>query len=86
MGVSRIEQDGLLFALGVTGISIDQQCRTDFCAPKYTRDSLNLTNFVWCGERIFVQYFAGSEQGGEVLYIVESCLIKVGFAVSFVFR
>ena len=39
----QIEQDGGLFSLGVTGSSVDQQqCRTDFCAPKHARDSINL--------------------------------------------
>ena len=42
-GVPQIEQDGGLFSLGVTDSSVDQQCRTDFCAPKHARDSFNLT-------------------------------------------
>ena len=37
MGLSRIEWDGGLLSLGVTGSSIDQQCRTGFRAPKYAR-------------------------------------------------
>ena len=43
MGVPQIEQDGGLFSLGVTGSNVDQQCRTELCAPKYARDSFNLT-------------------------------------------
>ena len=31
---------------GVTGSSVDQQCRTDFCAPRYARDSFDLTTSV----------------------------------------
>ena len=46
MRVPQIEQDGGLFSLGLTGSSVDQQCRTDFCAPKYARDSFNLTTFL----------------------------------------
>ncbi|CAN0075462.1 unnamed protein product, partial [Ectocarpus sp. 12 AP-2014] len=45
-GVPQIEQDGGRFSLGVTGSRIEEQCRTDFCAPKYARDSFNLTTSV----------------------------------------
>jgi len=41
MGVLQNEQDGGRFALGMTGSSIDEQCRTDFCQPKHARDSYN---------------------------------------------
>ena len=49
MGVLQIEQDGGLFSLGGTGSSGDQQCRTDFCAPKDARDIFNLTTSVDSG-------------------------------------
>jgi len=45
-GGAHREQDGGGPSLGVTGSSIDQQCRTDFCATKYARDSFNLTTSV----------------------------------------
>ncbi|CAB1099548.1 unnamed protein product [Ectocarpus sp. CCAP 1310/34] len=48
-GLPQKEQDGGCFSLGVTGGSIDQQCRTDVCAPKYACDSFNLTTSVESG-------------------------------------
>lgn len=48
-GVPQIERDGGRFPLGVPGGSIDQQCRTDFCALKYARSSFNLTTSVESG-------------------------------------
>ena len=41
--VPQEEQDGGCSSLDVTGGHVDQQCRTDFCVPKYARDSFNLT-------------------------------------------
>ena len=43
MRVPHIEQDGGLFSLGLTGSSVDQQHRTELCAPKYARDGFDLT-------------------------------------------
>ena len=46
-GIGRVvpqeEQEGGCSSLDVTGDRVDQQCRTDFCVPKYARDSFNLT-------------------------------------------
>ncbi|CAN0134237.1 unnamed protein product [Pylaiella littoralis] len=70
-GVPQIEQDGGRFSLGVTDSSIDQQCRTDFCAPKYVRDSFNLT---FGGKRISVRYVVGRAEAGRA----EFCLTTVG--------
>ena len=47
--VPQEEQDGGCSSLDVTGGRVDQQCRTDFCVPKYARDSLNLTTSVESG-------------------------------------
>ena len=48
-GEPQREQDGGCFSLGVTGSSIEQQDRKDFCAPKYARDSFYLTTSVESG-------------------------------------
>jgi len=58
--VYKKEQNGGGFSL-VTGGLIEQQCRTEFCEPKYARNSWNLATFVesgfWlmgCNERAMV--------------------------------
>lgn len=66
-GVQR-EQDGGCFSLGVTGSSIEQQCRTDFRALKYARDRLNLTTS-FGGKRISVRYIVGSAEGGGPSFV-----------------
>ena len=52
-GIRRVvpqeEQDGGCSSLDVIGGRVDQQCRTDFCVPKYAHDSLNLTTSVESG-------------------------------------
>ena len=42
-------KDGGCSSLDVTDGRVDQQCRTDFCVPKYARDSFNLTTSVESG-------------------------------------
>ena len=46
-GIERVvpqeEQDGGCSSLDDTGGRVDQECRTDFCVPKYARDSFTLT-------------------------------------------
>ena len=71
-GVPQREQDGGRCSLGVTGNIVDQQCRTDFCAPKYARDSFNLTITVESG--FLVDVLSGASRG----YGSSFCLIAVG--------
>ena len=47
--VPHEEQNGGCISLDVTGGSVEQQCRTDFCAPKHARDSFNQTTSVESG-------------------------------------
>ena len=58
------EQDGGFSSLDVTGGRVNQQCRTDFCVPKYASDSFNLTTSF--GEKqIYGRRVVGSiERGG----------------------
>ena len=62
-GIGRVvpqeEQDGGCSTLDVTGGRVDQQCRTDFCVPKYARDSFNLTTS-FGGKRISGRRVVGS--------------------------
>ena len=59
-GIGRVvpqeeEQDGGCSSLHVTGGRVEQQCRTDFCVPKYTRDSFNPNHFggeLICGRQV----------------------------------
>ena len=60
-GVSQEEQHRGRFPLGVTGSSVDQQCRTDYCAPKYARDSFHLTTSVATG--FLFDTFSGVPRG-----------------------
>ncbi|CAB1109156.1 unnamed protein product [Ectocarpus sp. CCAP 1310/34] len=69
-GLPQKEQDGGCFSLGVTGGSIDQQCRKDVCAPKYGCDSFNLTTSVESG---FLFDTVGTREDGA-----EYCLISGG--------
>ena len=66
-GIGRVvpqeEQDGGCSTLDVTGGRVDQQCRTDFCVPKYARDSLNLTTSVENGFPVDGSSGASSEEG-----------------------
>ncbi|CAB1101373.1 unnamed protein product [Ectocarpus sp. CCAP 1310/34] len=66
-GLPQKEQDGGCFSLGVTGGSIDQQCRKDVCAPKYGCDSFNLTTSVESG---FLFDTVSGVLRGEVLALV----------------
>lgn len=54
-------------SLGVTGSSIEQLCRTDFCAPKFARYSFQPNHFG--GRRISVRFDVGSAEG--VLALVD---------------
>ena len=58
------EQDGGCSSLDGTGGRVDQQCCTDFCVPKYARDSLNLTtSSVESGFLVDGSSGASSEEG-----------------------
>ena len=57
------EQDGGCSSLDVTGGRVEQQCRTDFCVPKYARDSFNLTTSVESGFLVDGSSGASSEEG-----------------------
>lgn len=43
MGEPQRAQDGGCFSMGVTELGIADQCRTYVCAPKFTRDSFEVT-------------------------------------------
>ena len=66
-GIGRVvpqeEQDGGCSPLDVTGGRVDQQCRADFCVPKYARDSFNLTTSVESGFLGDGSSGASSEEG-----------------------
>ena len=57
--VPQEEQDGGCSTLDAAGGRVDQQCRTDFCVPKYARDSFNLTTS-FGGKRISDRRVVGS--------------------------
>ena len=66
-GIGRVvpqeEQDGGCSSPDVTGGRVEQQCRTDFCMPKYARDSFNLTTSVESGFLVDRSSGASSEEG-----------------------
>ncbi|CAN0327319.1 unnamed protein product [Ectocarpus sp. 8 AP-2014] len=66
-GIGRVvpqeEQDGGWISLDVTGGRVEQQCRTDFCVPKYARDSFNLTTSVESGFLVGGSSGASREEG-----------------------
>ena len=61
--VPQEEQDGGCSSLGVTGGRVEQQCRTDFCVPRYARDSFNLTTSVEGGFLVDGSSGASREEG-----------------------
>ena len=63
--VPQEEQDGGCSSLDVvTGGRVEQQCRADFCVPKYVRDSFNLvTTSVESGFLVDWSSGASSEEG-----------------------
>ena len=61
--VSQEEQDGVCSSPDVTGGRVEQQCCTDFCVPKYARDSFNLTTSVKSGFLVDGSSGASREEG-----------------------
>ena len=61
--VPQEEQGGGCSSPDVTGGRVEQQCRTDFCVPKYARDSVNLTSSVESGFPVDGSSGASSEEG-----------------------
>ena len=60
------EHDGVCSALDVTSGRIEQQCRTDVCAPENARDSLIPNNRFVGGKRIIsgLRIVGSIERGG----------------------
>ena len=61
--VPQEEQDGGCSSLDVTGGRAEQQCRADFCVPKYARDSFYLTTSVESGFLVDGSSGASREEG-----------------------